>query len=141
MVFGFFVSFFLVFYFFEISKFLILIILYTLFFVLYFHLDFFWKKAIIYFFSRYFLKSVDIFDYFFLYEKWLTINLLLILKQKLKKKARKKYQSLLREKKEYAHERCRNLSESEKKKLVEYRKNYCKILKNTSWQFQYIWTN
>ena len=78
------------------------------------------------------MKSVDIFDYFFLYEKWLTINLLLILKQKLKKKARKKYQNLLREKKEYPHERCRNLSESEKRKLVEYRKNYCKILKNTS---------
>ena len=55
-------------------------------------------------------------------------------KRKTTKKARKRYQNLSKEGKEkkqqYGLERCKNLSEDEKQKLVEYRKKYNGMRKN-----------
>ena len=54
-------------------------------------------------------------------------------KERLRKKARERYQNLSKEKKEkkrqYARERYRNLPEDEKQKLVEYRKKYYRMRK------------
>ena len=54
-------------------------------------------------------------------------------KERLQKKARKRYQSLSKEEKEkkrqYGRERYKNLSHVEKNKLVEYRKKYHRMRK------------
>ena len=43
----------------------------------------------------------------------------------------KSYQNRKKQKKqEFGRERCKNLSEDEKQRLVEYRKRYCEVRKN-----------
>ena len=59
------------------------------------------------------------------------------IKERLQTKARERYQSYSKEKKnkkkaEYGHERYKNLSEHEKQKLVEYRKK-CYEMKKYIW--------